>query len=209
MKIYLKQALWFVTAQYKSRTGTLKCDCTNSEIKLPDTIPEKSTLKFHPHSSWHLHYQILHSNLGQKRELPIAFLQKTHIHLQQPLERKAKITLGNFFQTRYKAALIEPADEKLLTATEHQLQTFTPKTGRPSQDPFWQHGPLAIKQDYTKITLFKLQTHGLHVLNKSIQGLLNSGTGCPEMMESPSLWIFKAWLDKILSDLVLRWFALC
>lgn len=123
---------------------------------MPDTIPEKSTLKFHPHSSWHLHYQILHSNLGQKRELPIAFLQKTHIHLQQPLERKAEITLGNFFQTRYKAALIEPAAEKLLTATEHQLQTFTPKTGRTSQDPFWQQGPLAIEQDYTKITLFKL-----------------------------------------------------
>lgn len=46
---------------------------------------------FHPHSSWHPRYQILHSNLGQKRELPIVFLQKTHIRLQQPLETKAEV----------------------------------------------------------------------------------------------------------------------
>lgn len=153
---------------------------------MPDTVPEKSTLKFHPHSSWHLHCQILHSNLGQKRELPIAFLQKTHIHLQQPLETKAEITLGNFFQTRYKAALIEAAAEKLVASKEHQLQTFTPKEGRASQDPFWQQGPLAIKQDYIKFktTLFKYQTHSLHILNKNIRGLLNSGTSCPEMVES-------------------------
>lgn len=45
-----------------------------------------STLVFHPRSSWHPRCQILHSNLGQKRELPIVFLQKTHIHLQQPDE---------------------------------------------------------------------------------------------------------------------------
>lgn len=92
VKTYLKKALWF----WKSKVSiwnraNVKCDYTNKKVKSSDTIPEKSTLEFRPHSSWHPHYQILHSNLGQKRELPIAFLQKTHSHLQQPLEKKAEI----------------------------------------------------------------------------------------------------------------------
>lgn len=87
---------------------------------MSDTIPEKNTLRFHPHSSWHLHYQILHSNSGQKRELPIVFLQKTHIHLPQPMERNAEITPGNFFQTKYNAALAESAAEEIVTAKEHR-----------------------------------------------------------------------------------------
>lgn len=69
------------------------CDLTKEKGRSLDTVPGKSTLVFHPHSSWHPRYQILHSNLGQKTELPTVFLQKTHIHLQPPLETKAEVLL--------------------------------------------------------------------------------------------------------------------
>lgn len=92
VKIYPKQALWLCSRKESIQDrANLKCDYANQEVKSSDTVPERSTLEFHPHSSWHPRYQILHSNLGQKTELPIAVLQKTHIHLQQPLEREAEI----------------------------------------------------------------------------------------------------------------------
>jgi len=65
--------------------------------------------------------------LGQKRELPIVFLQKTHIRLPQPLERNAEITQGNFFQTKYNAAPAKSAAEEIVTAKEQWSETFTPK----------------------------------------------------------------------------------
>lgn len=73
---------------------------------------------FHPRSSWHPRYQILHSNLGQKRELPTVFLQKIHIHPQPPLETKAKMLL-------WAATFPEAAAENLAMFNEHEFKTFT------------------------------------------------------------------------------------
>lgn len=47
-------------------------------------IPGKNTLEFRPHSSFHLHYQIPHSNWVPRTMSLAVFWQKIHSHLPQP-----------------------------------------------------------------------------------------------------------------------------
>lgn len=92
-KHLLETSLLFNSKTLIQNSTNVMCDLTKEKGRSSDTVPGKSTLVFHPRSSWHPRYQTLHSNLGQKRELPIVFLQKTHIHLQPPLETKAEVLL--------------------------------------------------------------------------------------------------------------------
>lgn len=46
---------------------------------------------YHPHSSWHRHYQIRHSNLVQRIQSQADALQKIHNHLPQPDESFGKM----------------------------------------------------------------------------------------------------------------------
>ena len=57
----------------------------------------------HPHSSWHLHYQILRNNWEQKTGLPIVSLQRIRIHLPRPeYERGETLKLLAILQTMNK-----------------------------------------------------------------------------------------------------------